>query len=92
MHWETACIRSSPDPSLFVEVGLACETKDTAGAGASKSTSIVLQKTCDLFNTKHLFILYLKLQSFSTRILAFVTRPLLGWLGLGTRLVDTKVK
>ena len=30
------CIRSSPDHSLFAEVGLACETK--YNAGASKST------------------------------------------------------
>ena len=42
---DIACIRISPDPSLFAEVGLACETK--YNAGASKSTSIMLLKTCD---------------------------------------------
>ena len=25
-QWDTACIRSSPDPSVFAEVSLACET------------------------------------------------------------------
>ena len=49
-------------------------------------------KNLRFFNTKHLFILHLKLQSFSTRILAFVTRPFLCWLGLGMRLVDNKIK
>ena len=38
-------IRISPDPSLFAGVGLAYETKYYAGA--SKSTSLVLLKTCD---------------------------------------------
>ena len=45
VQWDTACIRISPDPSCFAEVGLACETK--YNAGASKSTSIVLLKTWD---------------------------------------------
>ena len=48
---DTACIRSSTDPSLFV--GLACETK--YNAGASESTSIVLLKIlmCDSL-TQHI--------------------------------------
>ena len=70
---------------LFAEVGLACETK--YNAGRSKCTS-----TVRFFNAKYLFILHLNLQSFSMKILAFVTRPLLCWLGLGMRLVDNKIK
>ena len=61
-------------------------------AGASKSTLIVLLKTYDSFNTKHLITLHLKLQYFSASVLAFVTRLFHCWLGLGMRLVDNKIK
>ena len=83
MLWDTACIHTLPDPSLFAEVGLACEAE--YNAGASKSTLIMLLKIL------HLFILHQKLQSFSTRILALVTRLFFCWLGLGMRLIDTKI-
>ena len=75
----TACIHSSPDPSLFVEVGLACKTKYNAGGG--KSTSIVLA----ILQHKA-FIYPSSKQTFNTKILAFL------WLGLGMRLVDNKIK
>ena len=86
-----ACIRSSPEPSCFVEVGLPCETK--CNTGASKSTSVVLLKLT-ILQHKALFTLHLKLQYFSASVLAFVTRLFHCWfgMGLGMRLVDNKIK
>ena len=45
VQWDTVCIRSSPDPSLFVQVSLACKTSQRCGE-LGLQLEVVLVNAC----------------------------------------------